>query len=220
VVLGVSLGLFLIRKMERDMNTHVKTGRYKSPKSPNPLPFNWLMPASSAGPCSRTFQASIKEREDKCPFDHISAYKVRESRENIESMISTVTEIIDVVSSGEIHSPPLLLGSCTSEDKAIWLKALPRNLAQELGYNLIPAVGALAVEGVPEPAINGFIQSIKEKVCQLLKDCDALQAATSRSINGEYALMKAGRSDMLRICKDALRIEDQASLFCQHHGVL
>jgi hypothetical protein len=206
--------------MEKDMCTYIETGKTKSPKPPNHLPIGSWVPTAGAGPCVRAFQAGIKKRRDKHPFDRISAYKVRESHENIESMISTVAEIIDLVSNGATHSLPIRLGGCTSEDKATWIKALPHNLANELGYNLIPAVEALSVEGVPESATRAFIQSIKSSVHQLLKDCDSVQATTSRSINGEYALMKAGRSDMIRICNDAFRIADQAKCFCQRHGVL
>lgn len=165
------------------------------------------------------FLRAMEDRITNHPFDRISAYKVRESRDNIIRMINTLTEIIAVVSSGETHSVPILLGGCTTEDKSIWLKDLPGNLANELGYNLIPAIQALNVEGVSEATIDSFIQSIKEDVCQLLKDCGTLQTDTDLSIKGEYARMKAGCSEMLRICNDALVIADQAVALCATHRV-
>ena len=163
------------------------------------------------------FLRAMEDRIANRPFDRISAYKVRESRDNIARMIATLTEIISMVSSGETHSVPILLGGCTTEDKAKWLKSLPGDLARELGENLIPAVQALNVEGVPEAAINGFVQSIKGKVCQLLKDCDAMQTETGQSIKSEYARMKAGCSEMLRICQHALDVADQAVAVCENH---
>lgn len=166
-----------------------------------------------------TFNRAMRDRLANRPFVDISAYKVRESRGNIESTISTVTEIVDFVSRAETHLQPALLGGCTSEDKAIWLKDLPNNLAYELGYNLIPAIEALSVEGVPKTAIQIFIQSMTGSVHQLLHNCDAVQAATSRSIKGEYILMKQDRSEMLRVCKDALHLADRALAFCDAHGV-
>ena len=161
----------------------------------------------------------MKDRATNRPFDTISAYKIRESRGNIVRLIKTLNEIISVVSSGKTYPTPILLGGCTTEDKAIWLKDLPGNLARELGENLIPAVQALNVEGVPEATIDRFIQSIKAQVCQLLKDCGALQTDTGLSVKGEYARMKAGCSEMLRICNDALVIADQAVALCDTHGV-
>jgi hypothetical protein len=165
------------------------------------------------------FLSAMEDRITNHPFDNISAYKVRESRDNIIRMINTLNEIITVVSSGETHSVPILLGGCTTEDKSVWLKDLPGNLSHEFGYNLISAIQALNVEGVPEPKIDRFIQSIKGDVCQLLEDCDAVQTSTGRSVKGEYARMKAGCSETLRICNEALRIADQAKLFCQQHSV-
>jgi hypothetical protein len=168
---------------------------------------------------SRHFKASMSDRIANRPFLDISAYKVRESFENIESMCSTVVEIINVVSKGETHSSPVRLGCCTSEEKAKWLKGLPSKLAHELGFNLIPAVEALHLEGVPPAAIRAFIHSIKGSVHQLLAVCDAVQAATSRTIKGEYALMKQGRSSALRICNNAFQIADRAATFCDLHDV-
>jgi len=165
------------------------------------------------------FISAMEDRIASRPFETISAYKVRESRDNIARMIWTLTEIMSVVSSGETYSVPILLGGCTTEDKAVWLKDLPGNLARELGENLIPAVQALNVEGVPEAAINGFVQSVKGKVCQLLKDCDAMQTETGHSVQGEYARMKAGWSEMLRICHEALAIADRAVALCDNHDV-
>lgn len=165
------------------------------------------------------FLHELEDRIVNRPFTRISAYKIRESHDNIARMARTLIEIISVVSSGETHSVPLLLGSCTTEDKAIWLKDLPSNVARELGANLIPAVHALNVEHVPEAAINGFVQSIKGQVCQLLKDCDAMQAETGQSIKREYGRMKACCSEMLRICRDALNISDQALALCKSYAV-
>ena len=200
------------------MNTHSNVGGTKPAKQPYPLSAGGRSSIAKITP-RNVFLRAMEDRITNRPFDRISAYKVRESRGNIASTIGTLNEIISVVSKGETLSVPILLGGCTTEDKSIWLKDLPGNLAHELGYNLISALQALKVEGVPEPTIDRFIQSIKRDVCQLLKDCDAVQTDTGRSVKGEYARMKAGCSDMLRICNDALRIADQAKLFCQQHGV-
>lgn len=170
-------------------------------------------------PPRNVFLRAMEDRIANRPFTRVSAYKIRESQDNIARMIKTLTEIASVVSGGETHSVPLFLGSCTTEDKAIWLKDLPGNLAREFGQNLIPAVHALNVERVPDAAINGFVQSIKGQVCQLLKDCDAMQAETGQSIKREYGRMKAGCSEMLRICRDALNIADQAVALCKSHTV-
>lgn len=97
---------------------------------------------------------------------------------------------------------------------------MPNNIAYELGYNLIPAIAALSVEGVPEAEISTFITSIKPQIDRLLDDCEAVRLATARSIQPEYGAMRQGRSEMAVLCKDALNIADQAVAFCRQHGVL
>lgn len=170
--------------------------------------------------CQAVFREAMRDRRAKHPFERISAYKVRESRGNIASTIGTLTEIISVVSSGETYSVPILLGGCTTEDKAYRLKRIPAIIARELGYNLIPAIEALTVEGVAADDILTFILSIKERVDQLVRDCDAIQPEISRSIQGEYDAMKAGDSRIMRICVEALDIADLAVAFCERRGVL
>lgn len=200
------------------MNTHSNAGGTKSPKQPNQLAGGRMPPPSKLS-ARAIFRNAMHERLTHRPFDTISAYKIRESRDNIVGLINTLNKITSVVSSGETHSVPILLGGCTTEDKAIWLKDLPGNLARELGENLIPAVQALNVEGVPAATIDCLIQSIKGDVCQLLKDCDTMQTDAGLSVKGEYARMKAGCSEMLRICNDALVIADQAVALCDTHSV-
>ena len=100
------------------------------------------------------------------------------------------------------------------------MKDVPKIIARELGFNLIPAAAALSLEGVPVNAIDGFIYSIKPQVDRLLVDCDAVQTATACSIEQEYAAMKMGNSSLARISADALRMAEQAKAFCANHGVL
>lgn len=113
-----------------------------------------------------------------------------------------------------------MLVGCTEEDKGYRLKRVPEIVADELGYNLIPAVKALAREGVPAVDINLFIRTIKPLVDRLLADCDAVQLATAPSIKPEYAALKAGYSPMEQISTDALYIVEQAVEFCKLHGLL
>lgn len=169
---------------------------------------------------SSVFRAAMKRRITNHPFDRISAYKIRECRDNLQHNLKTVRSIADYLraSPGDRHSNMLV--GCTEEDKGYRLKRVPEIVADELGYNLIPAVKALAREGVPAVDINLFIRTIKPLVDRLLADCDAVQLATAPSIKPEYAALKAGYSPMEQISTDALYIVEQAVEFCKLHGLL
>lgn len=166
------------------------------------------------------FRSAMKERRSKCPFDRISAYKVRESRDNMNDECLVVTSIAEYLRDRPSDDHFSMLRGCTEGDKGYRLKRTPRIIARELGYNLIPALEALTVEGVPAADINTFIRSIKPQVDRLLADCDAVHLSTARSIKPEYDAMKAGRSNMERICAKALGIAEQAVTFCVRHGLL
>lgn len=169
---------------------------------------------------STVFRSAMRERKTSYPFDRISAYKVRESGDNLQHECRVVASISKYLCAPHRYGRAGILVGCVESDKSIRLKCIPHNIARELGYNLIPALEALTLEGVPAADIATFIRSIKPQVDQLLADCDAVERATTRYITPEYERMKAGSSLMERICADALDIGEQAVVFCKLHGVL
>lgn len=170
---------------------------------------------------SRVFRAAMKQRKANHPFNRISSHKVRESRHNLHHEANMVGSIAEYLRAprGSYGRSGILVG-CTEEDKACRLKRVPEIVAHELGYNLIPALMALGVEGVPKADIIAFLRSIKPQVDRILTDCDAIQMATSRSIKSEYVALKAGYSPLAATCADALDVAEQAVAFCKEHGVL
>jgi hypothetical protein len=170
--------------------------------------------------CHQIYQAALHSRESAHPFDRVSAYKVRESRDNLQNECRVVASISEYLCTPPCYGRASILVGCVESDKSERLKRMPQNIARELGYNLIPAVEALTVEGVPAADINTFMRSIKPQVDQLLADCDALERVTTRCIKPEYERMKAGSSPMEHICADALDIAEQAVAFCKLHRVL
>ena len=169
---------------------------------------------------SAEFRSAMRDRRANHPLDRISAYKLRESRDNLQHGRDVVASITDYQRARPCDRHSVSLVGCTPEDTASLLKRFPGIIARELGYNLIPAVAALTVEGVPAGDINTFIQSIKPQVDQLLVDCDAIQTGNARSIKPEYAAMTAGNSELMRLSKEALHIAEQAVVFCEQHRVL
>lgn len=204
------------------MYTYRKIGGSKPPKPTNHLPAGKMAgrSATNGQSCPSAFRSWMKVRRSKYPFDRVSAYKVRESHGNLEYEGRAVASIAQYLTTKPGYGRAGILVNCTEENKAVRLKRVPNKIAYELGYNLIPAVAALTVEGVPEGEIFTFITSIKPKVDQLLDDCEAVRLATARSIQGEYGAMRQGRSEMAVLCEHALDIADQAVAFCRQHGVL
>ena len=200
------------------MNTHSNVGGTKPPKPPNPLS-GGQMPQPSKLDARAIFREARAKRIKERPFDRISAYKIRESRDNIEHELRVVLGLEAYLSAKPSHRNPYVLVGCTPEDKAERLKKIPRAIATELGENLIPAIEALHVEGIPKQDVDAFVASLKSSVFRLLDDCDEVMAVTTRSIRDEYSAVRIGTSGSEQICRDALRIADAVMNFAKKYGV-
>lgn len=201
------------------MNINSKMGGTKPPKPPNHLPAGQL--TSPAKPDARgIFRDARAKRIKERSFDRISAYKIRDSHYDIEHELRVVLGLEVYLSSKPSRRNPYALVGCTPEDKAERLKKIPHAIATELGKNLIPAIEALHVEGIPKQDVDAFVASLKSSVFKLLDDCDDVLAVTTRSIRDEYGAVRNGTSGSEQICRDALRIADAAIDFAKKHGVL
>jgi hypothetical protein len=204
------------------MSARVRSVGNKPPKPLNHLSALGMSAVQRpmAGSCQAIFRAAMQERMAKHPFDRVSAYKVGESCDTMRHNLDTVRSVADYQRTRRCDRHFGMLVGCTPDDAAQRMKDVPKIIARELGYNLIPAAAGLTLEGVPVNAIDHFIHSIKPQVDRLLVDCDAVQTATTRSIEQEYAAMKMGNSSLARISADALRIAEQAKAFCATYRVL
>lgn len=203
------------------MFTHHETIRSKPLEPPN-----HLLPqqGASLGPagvnCRDIFLTALRERLNQCPFDRVSAYKVRECRDTLQDNLDTVISIKEYQCARPSERHSWLLTGCTSEDRAIRLKRVPAIIAQEMGFNLIPAIAALHLEGVEPTRIAEFLQSAKPQFDRLLVVCEGARQATCRSIKPEYGAMKAGTSSLEHISILALGLAQQAVEFCERHSAL
>jgi hypothetical protein len=200
------------------MNTHSTVGGTNPAKQPNHIAGGQKPFPSKLG-ARAIFRDARAKRIKERPFDRISAYKIRESRDNIEYELRVVLGLEAYLSAKPSRRNPYALVGCTPEDKAGRLKKIPRVIATELGENLIPAIEALHLEGIPQQDVDAFVASIKSSVFRLLDDCDDVWADTARSIRDEYGAVRNGTSGSEEICRDALRIADGAMDFAKKYGV-
>ena len=194
-------------------------GGTKPPKPPNHLSGERLTSPAKLG-ARAIFRDARAKRIKERPFDRISAYKIRESRDNIEHELRVILGLEAYLCAKPSRRNPYALVGCIPEDKAERLKKIPRAIATEFGKNLIPAIEALHVEGIPQQDVDAFVASLKSSVFKLLDDCDFVWAVTARSIRDEYSAIKNGTSGSEQICRDALRIADAAMDFAKKYGVL
>jgi hypothetical protein len=154
--------------------------------------------------CHQAFQRGLEDR--KAYSLSSGARRLREALDGPHRVRETINNIAeDLRFKRRRSSYPRPLGCCTSEEKATWLKSVPTMLAYDLGYNVIPAIRALRLDGVPDHVIRGCIDRAKEAVATIINQCEEARITLSYGIRLEYTRLRAGESTILPLVQS---IED------------
>ena len=144
--------------------------------------------------CHRAFQKG-QEARGAHPL-RMGAYKLLESSDLLRRIRQTTLNIAaDAKAKAKGYGRPF--GSCTSDDAATWLKSVPALIAHELAYNVIPAIEALAVDGVPDAVVRSCVGRAQAEAKIILSQCEAAAAILKQGVKPEYDRMKAGNSTLL-----------------------
>lgn len=152
-------------------------------------------------PCHDAFGAATARRA-KYPL-RSGAYKLRETQDSIARMQATMFDIGSLLRNSSAYAPGSLLGCCTTDDKAAWLKGLPKHVADLLGYNILPAIAALTGDDIPLNNVKGELQNATADMRRLLDDCEKQHARLRKGIEHEYRSIKTGYSDLYGLLVDA-----------------
>jgi hypothetical protein len=91
------------------------------------------------------------------------------------------------------------------------LKRLPRHLACELGWSIIPAVEALAGDNLPPSIVIPLARRARAEAQDLVRRCDELHDSFLRGgIAAECVYIKHDRSELERLLRDAVSLIDVA----------
>lgn len=132
------------------------------------------------------------------------ASKLREARQTIARLQATMCAIHELLQNPESNRPGVLLGlCCTTDDMGDWLKNLPKQVADLLGYDILPAIAALTGNGIAETDIKGELASANAHARNLLQDCEKQYARLQAGIEREYRAMKTGLSGLHALLVDA-----------------
>ena len=137
-------------------------------------------------------------------------YKLVESKERIQRLGDEVRRISGVVNKTMDRYE---LTQCTYEDKALWLREVPLNVAYRIGYEIVPGLRALVSDGVPSVQSESAARHIEAVIGSHLARWEALRKNYYENIPHEYALMRSGNSNTMEVVDSALQlIDDAASL--------
>lgn len=159
--------------------------------------------------CHDTFaNAQLKRR----PYPlKAGAYKLREARHRLLRMMETVDAISDYLREPNSLMKGAALGPCcTKDDKACWLRNLPKQVADMLGYDIQPSIAALTGDGIAEKMVLAELAGARARVDQLLVDCEAQRTRLKGKGKSEYGAIKSGQTDLYDLLVGADRIAEHA----------
>ena len=154
----------------------------------------------------RTKFEKMKIQRLSQPFD-FSFYKLKERSERFQLAIDEI-RLISQIKRQRNSEAKYDLRCCTLGDMHIFLKALPINIAEQLGYNVVFAIDGLAGDGVSSEKIKVLKLIYVPQIEKLIDRCDLVANKIRNNINYEYANFKNGESDLCALASIALDITD------------
>ena len=127
----------------------------------------------------------------------LGGYKLREAEDRINQLHKLITTIAERVRKGGKFSETENLGPCMATERGAYLKGIPAQLAELLGYTILPAIAALEGDGVPKAEVQRLLIRAETDAQRLINDCEALRLRLKAGIKHEYDAMRRGDSALL-----------------------
>jgi hypothetical protein len=154
--------------------------------------------------CREIFNTA-REKRKAHPLSS-GGYKLREAEDRINQLYKLVTTIAERVRTGGKFGETENLGPCMATKRGAYLKGIPAELAELLGYTILPAIKALEGDGVPKAEVQRLLSRAETDAQRLLDDCEALRLRLKGGIKHEYDAMRQGESELLDLLDAALEI--------------
>lgn len=165
------------------------------------------MTTTKTTPCRAAFDASWALRREH--LLRSGRYKLEEAHRDLLRMRKTVVSIADGITGRAKHKVGQSLGYCTNDDKAYFLKRLPKTVASSLGGTILPGIAALEGDGVSKATVRDLTTSADRTALALLEECDMVHSILAGGIQREYDAMRRGSSYALNLLDQALNLTER-----------
>ena len=126
-------------------------------------------------------------------------YKLDEGEQAINQLQKLVTTVAKRVRTGGKFGETENLGPCMATGRGAYLKGIPAQLAELLGYTILPAIAALEGDEVPKAEVQRLLIRAETDAQRLINDCEALRLRLKGGIKQEYDAMRRGDSALLEL---------------------
>ncbi len=155
--------------------------------------------------CRQAFTAG-KVARSQYPLTS-GSYKLMECAARFESFVSAIAQIRAFINN-EANRWELL--HCTAQDKDVWLKGLPSVVAHRLGYELLPGLQAMQLDGVASQIVQDALHMAESQCDDLIQRLEPVRLTLESSIDWEYQAMRRGSSLIEPLVRDALELTQKS----------
>jgi len=145
--------------------------------------------------CNQEYQDATKQRLNH-PLQN-GEYKLNEALKRLNGK----EEEIRILANCQKHKQPLR-GLRTYGDHAPWRKNMPLDIANLLGYFILPSIKALKADGVPEHKLHQHLPWFESEIKRLLQKCEQSHQIMKAGVKHEYDRWKHDDSVLLPIIDD------------------
>lgn len=140
-------------------------------------------------------------------------YKLEEAMHIIDRWCDLIATIAERVRRGGKFGETENLGPCMANERGTYLRSIPAQLAELLGYTILPAIAALESDDVPKVEVQRLLSRAEADAQRLIDDSEALRLRLKGGIKNEYEAMRRGESELLGVLDKALnRVRGFATL--------
>jgi hypothetical protein len=155
--------------------------------------------------CNDIFNLRLHERTTRYPLAY-GRYKLVEARH----WLNRAGRNIDLMMKDfdNLYRKRTYLG-CTVDDRSTWLKHTPLDVAEGLGYEVVPGIDALLGDGVSLITVNNIKAKVLPEINQLVVNCDQVRNQISKNIKVEYRCWQQQNSLVKPLTIKAVTIIDE-----------
>lgn len=167
-------------------------------------------------PCYRAFQRAQAERSQRPP--PLGLCKLREVKGDLLRKAYALDLISADLTAGGRGPYVRSFITCTSDDRPKWLKDVPRQLSELLGYDVLPAIEGLVNDGLSPVQVQQYAGPARTRASGLITECDAVAGLIGHSIQPEYRATRAGNSLVRGLVDSAIALVDDALAWAHTAG--